>query len=143
MLRLTRRSEYGLMALALLARRDGSGYCSVREIVAELGIPRRLLAEILKDLAHAGIAAAMRGPGGGYRLCRPASELTLARIVSILEGPRFLSECDGGGACEMEPGCGIRAGIRSVAQRIHVLLEGVTLEEIAAAAPRELKREVR
>ena len=58
MLRLTKRSEYGLMALAFMAQ-SGQAYTSVREIVSELGIPRRLLAEVLKDLSHAEIVEAV------------------------------------------------------------------------------------
>ena len=59
MLRLTRRSEYGLMAMAYLAGQTPS-FTSVREIGDHLAIPRRLLAEVLKDLARGGIVKAWR-----------------------------------------------------------------------------------
>ena len=92
MFRLTRRSEYGLMALAFLARGQQQ-YTSVRTIVEDLQIPRRLLAEVLKDLSRARLVEAVRGPGGGYRLTMPADKLTLARAVEVLEGPSLVSEC--------------------------------------------------
>ena len=81
MLRLTRRSEYGLMALAYLASRPGE-YCSVREIVEELKLPKRLLAEVLKDLSRAELLEATRGPGGGYRLTQPAERLVAATATA-------------------------------------------------------------
>ncbi|TAH34508.1 MAG: Rrf2 family transcriptional regulator [Planctomycetota bacterium] len=137
MLRLTRRTEYGLMALALLAQKGGpaGGFCCVREIVDQLSVPRRLLAEILKDLSHAGLVCAARGPSGGYRLCRPASQLSLAEVVAVLEGPHLFADCTGGGRCGLEHGCTIRNGIRGVAARIQRLLADVSVQDIAGARP--------
>jgi Rrf2 family protein len=103
MLRLTRRSEYGLMALAFLASRPGA-YCSVREIVEELKMPKRLLAEVLKELSRAQVVEATRGPGGGYRLLNPAEDIPLARIVEVLEGPVAMTDCMAD-HCELEASC--------------------------------------
>ena len=109
MLRLTRRSEYGLMALAYLASRPGA-YCSVREIVEELKLPKRLLAEVLKDLSRAELLEATRGPGGGYRLTQPAERLALARVVEVLEGPVAMTDCMAH-SCDLEASCIIQTGI--------------------------------
>ena len=128
MLRLTRRSEYGLMALAYLAK-GGRTYTSVREIVADLSIPKRLLAEVLKELSRAGLVEAVRGPGGGYRLTLPPEELTLARVVEVLEGPALVSECTGG-TCDLSHGCTIQSGISGVAERIRAVLEEATLADL-------------
>ena len=130
MLRLTRRSEYGLMALAFLAR-GGREYTSVRQVVEHLSIPRRLLAEVLKDLSRAGLVEAVRGPGGGYRLTVDAEELTLARVVEVLEGPALVSECSDGGDCDLSAGCLIQSGIHGVARRIRAVLEECSLADLA------------
>jgi Rrf2 family protein len=129
-LRLTKRSEYGLMALAYMAQ-AGNTYTSVRSIVADLGIPRRLLAEVLKDLSRAELVEAVRGPGGGYRLTSPASSLSLARVVEILEGPVKVAECTDGGRCDLSPSCTIQSGIHVVAERIKSVLDTYTLAELA------------
>lgn len=130
MLRLTRRSEYGLMALAFLAR-GHKRYTSVRAIVEDLRIPRRLLAEVLKDLSRAGLVEAVRGPGGGYRLTMPAESLTLARAVEVLEGPSLVGDCTDGGDCSMSAGCLIQNGIHGVARRIKAVLEDCSLADLA------------
>ena len=130
MLRLTRRSEYGLMALAYLAR-GGRQYTSVRAIVDSLRIPRRLLAEVLKDLSRAGLVEAVRGPGGGYRLTVDADDLSLAKVVEVLEGPALVSECSDGGACDLSTGCLIQSGIHGVARRIREVLEECSLADLA------------
>lgn len=129
MLRLTRRAEYGLMAMAFLAGR-GPAHVSVREIGDELAIPRRLLAEVLKDLARSGLVEGARGPNGGYRLLAVPEELTLGRVVESLEGPIQVADCVDGGRCEHESGCAIQHGLRFVAGRIKQVLDQSTLSDL-------------
>jgi len=133
MLRLTRRSEYGLMALAFLASRPGE-YCSVREIVDELKTPKRLLAEVLKDLSRSELLEATRGPGGGYRLLIPAESLSLARVVEILEGPVAMTDCMAHN-CDLEASCIIQSGIGRVTQSIRDVLTDITVAELLPKTP--------
>ncbi len=132
MLRLTKRSEYGLMALAYLASKPGV-YCSVREIVARLGTPRRLLAEVLKALSQAKVVEATRGPGGGYRLKQPAESLSLTMVISILEGPVQVARCASDNGCDFQEICTIQDGIGQVAAQIQKVLDGYTLADICRA----------
>lgn len=118
------------MALAYMAQ-AGNTYSSVHSIVADLGIPRRLLAEVLKELSRAELVEAVRGPGGGYRLTSPASTLSLARVVEILEGPVKVADCADGGRCDLSPSCTIQSGIHVVAERIKSVLDTYTLAELA------------
>lgn len=131
-LRLTKRSEYGLMALAYMAQ-SGSAYTSVKSIVADLTVPRRLLAEVLKELSRASIVEAVRGPGGGYRLMQSPEDLSLAHVVEILEGPVKVADCADGGQCELSPSCTIQTGINVVANRIKSVLDTYSLAELAGA----------
>lgn len=131
------------MALAFMAQ-SGPAYTSVRSIVSDLGIPRRLLAEVLKDLSRANLVEAVRGPGGGYRLTTSPEDLSLARVVEILEGPVKVAECADGGRCDLSPSCTIQSGIHVVAERIKSVLDTYSLAELAGAneanavAPQEL-----
>jgi Rrf2 family protein len=136
MLRLTRRSEYGLMAMALLARRAPTFAC-VREIGDQLNVPRRLLAEVLKDLARGGLVEGARGPGGGYRLMDTPAALSLGRILEVLEGPIHVVDCSDDGACEHESSCVIQTGMRFVSGRIQDLLNQSTLADLEAGLPAE------
>lgn len=133
MLRLTRRSEYGLMALAFLAGR-GAAFTSVREMGDRLAVPRRLLAEVLKDLARGGLVEGARGPGGGYRLVGQPARLPLGRVVEVLEGPIHVADCSDGGNCEHEAVCSIQGGMRFVAGRIKSVLDQATLADLVAHA---------
>ncbi|RMH03555.1 MAG: Rrf2 family transcriptional regulator [Planctomycetota bacterium] len=133
MLRLTKRSEYGLMALAFLAAQEPGVYTSVREIVSRLGTPRRLLAEVLKALSQAKVVEATRGPGGGYRMRTPAEELSLSRVIAILEGPVNVARCASEDGCDFQEICTIQEGIAQVADRIKRVLDGYTLADIVRA----------
>jgi Rrf2 family protein len=77
--------DYGLRALLDLTT---SGVPKTAEnLAADQQLPARFLGAILADLRRAGIVASQRGADGGYRLARPASEITLAQVIRALDGP--------------------------------------------------------
>ena len=86
-MRLSKRTEYGVMATARLAdrARSGPGYLQSREIAENEQLPGKFLESILLALKSAGILESKVGAGGGYRLIREADELTIGEIVSVLE----------------------------------------------------------
>ena len=79
------RSRYGFRALAQLARRGHESPVSLSSIAEDELIPIRYLEQIFGKLRSAGIVCGRRGPGGGYVLCKPPSEITLLEVVEILE----------------------------------------------------------
>jgi Rrf2 family protein len=136
MIKLTKRTEYGLIALLHLADREGQ-VVPVREIGDRYPVPRRVLAEVLKDLGRAGIVQSQRGAAGGYWLTRPAGAVTLGQVVTALEGEPSLTSCQDLGAsrsdgeCEVTPMCPIRSPLQRLRQGIWALLEGTTLRSLA------------
>ncbi|MBL8861359.1 MAG: Rrf2 family transcriptional regulator [Planctomycetes bacterium] len=135
MLQLTKRTEYGLIALIHLADRGGV-VVSVREIGESYPVPRRLLAEVLKDLARAGLVESQRGATGGYTLTRPADRITLGDVVAALEGAPLLTGCEGhdehaGTACEVQPVCPIRSPLQRLREGLWRLLERTTLQSLS------------
>lgn len=122
------------MAMAYLAGQTPT-FTSVREIGDHLSIPRRLLAEVLKDLARGGMVEGARGPGGGYRLLGSAAQIPLGKVVEVLEGPIQVADCSDGGCCEHESACIIQTGMRFVASRIKNVLDESTLADLVAAPP--------
>jgi Rrf2 family protein len=99
---LSMASVYGLRALIYIAaKKDGAGFVRAREMSAELGISSPFLAKILQSLTHAGILTSTRGPHGGVMLTRPAEDVTVLDIITVLEGPDYFNHCLLG-----LPGCG-------------------------------------
>jgi Rrf2 family protein len=134
MLQLTKKTEYGLIALVHLADRGGE-LVSVREIGERYPIPKRLLAEVLKDLARAELVQSQRGAAGGYSLARSAEAITLGQIVAALEGRPQLSNCEGSSParhseCEMQGICRIRAPLHRLREHLVELLERTTLASL-------------
>jgi Rrf2 family protein len=83
---LTSLSLHALRALAYLARHEGGGFVPVDAIADAEGLRTPFLAKALGELAAARVVIASRGPGGGYRLARPAGTITLLEVVEAVEG---------------------------------------------------------
>jgi Rrf2 family protein len=159
-LQFTKRTEYGLIALVHLMERQGE-FVSVREICERQPIPRRLVAEVLKELGRAQLVDSQRGAGGGYCLALPPENITLGRVIAALEGAPGLTSCGsqeianisrlpgaaadagtsttsgiyGDGECDVRPTCPIRSPIHTVRDHLWGLLERTTLRSLGAPAP--------
>ncbi len=140
MFSLTKRTGYALVALSHLARLPEGELASAREIGERFGVPVPLLMNVLKRLAAAGYVASVRGVRGGYRLARPAVEISLADVVSAIEGPVALAEClaDGDGRdgcrCQVLARCPLVGPLRKVHRRLQGVLADTTLAELAGQA---------
>ena len=96
--------DYGILVLTEIARRNAC--VSTTELAAAYGVSATIVAKVLKKLARAGLVTSERGSRGGYRLARPAGEVTLRAIVTALEGPISLTFCSSGtssGRCRTRP----------------------------------------
>lgn len=85
-MKLTRRSEYALLALIHLARAKGEGYVAVAAIAGAQGLPAKFLEQLLMALKRARLVKSQKGPHGGYRLARPAEKISLAEVIRLLDG---------------------------------------------------------
>jgi Rrf2 family cysteine metabolism transcriptional repressor len=85
-LRLTRRSEYALLALIHLARAKGEGFVTVAAMAEAQGLPAKFLEQLLMALKRARLVKSQKGPHGGYRLARPAEKISLAEVIRLLDG---------------------------------------------------------
>lgn len=104
-MRLTARSEYGLLALIDLACRPGEGPVSARGVAERQRIPGKFLEQLFASLRKAGLVTAVRGAHGGFELSRPASAITVLDVVEALEGPLKPTLCGGGSTCERGDAC--------------------------------------
>ncbi len=87
-MRISAKTDYALRALVELAAAGADGRPVKGErIAAAQAIPLRFLENILLELRHAGFVESRRGAEGGYRLARPAAEITLADIIRAIDGP--------------------------------------------------------
>ena len=87
-MKLSAKAEYACLAVIALARQGlDSTPVRVREIAETHGIPERYLVQILIQLKGAGLVYSTRGSAGGYRLARPAEQISLLEVLTSIEGP--------------------------------------------------------
>lgn len=133
MLKLTKKSDYGLIALQHFTLHAGGESASAKKIAELYSIPLPLLSKILQKLARSGFLAASAGAAGGYRLARDPRRISALEVVRSLEGPVLTTQCrSGAGACERQKFCTVREPLGKVNGRIIQLLESITLAELVA-----------
>ena len=140
MLNLTRKVDYAMIAVAHLCLMPDGELASAREIAGRYGVPAGLLANIMQDLARAGIVRSVRGTKGGYQLARPASEVNALMVFEALQGRFRFAECTGLGdeestSCPTWSCCPVKSSVGMMHERIREVLESVTFEDIAAGEP--------
>ena len=132
-MRVSAKTDYALRAALELAAAPDEKPVKGERIATAQAIPLRFLENILMQLRHAGLVESRRGADGGYRLARPAAEVTLADVIRAIDGP--LAGVSGArpetldftGVAEpmRDVWIAVRASLRGV-------LEGVTLADVVA-----------
>jgi len=132
-MRVSAKVDYALRAMAELAAAP-PGWTTAEQLASAQRIPPKFLESILAQLRSGGLVASQRGAEGGYRLARPAGEISVAEIIRELEGP--IATVRGVRPDELDYG-GAAAGLRDVwlelRTQIRGVLEQTTLADIAAA----------
>ncbi len=136
MLRLTKKADYGLMALKYLAEQalvTGSPVAqSAKDIADAYHIPPQLLAKILQTLTRGGILVSTAGTNGGYVLARPASEINAFDVIRTIDGPLFITSCITiHGTCDLAGHCTIKEPLRKVNDSIKDLLTDIRVSDLA------------
>ncbi len=134
MLRLSKKTDYGLLALRHLGVRSAEGPSSAREIAAAYGIPEPVLAKILQSLKTAGIVTSRKGKSGGYVLARPPTDISVMQVLSAIEGGATLVTCNfrSSDDCELFTRCGIKDPLERLNDKVMSTLRQTTLDEICA-----------
>lgn len=139
-MRLTSFTDFGLRMLMRMAG-DPSRAFSSAELADDLGLSRNHLAKIIQHLARSGLIDTRRGGGGGAALARPAAQIRLGEIISLLEEGQPLVECfdADGGSCSIDARCRLKARLRSAEAAFLADLNRSTLADIALTSlPRTL-----
>lgn len=132
-LELTKRADYGIRAAVALAAAAPGDRLSVRRIAEEQSIPVRFLTQVMVDLVGAGLVEARPGRTGGYRLARPATELTILEVVEAIEGDSRRRTCVlRGGPCNVAGMCEVHAVFAAAQDGLLAVLGGTSLATVVA-----------
>ncbi len=131
MLKLTKKADYGLIALKHLALRSATESVSTKDIAEAYGIPLPLLSKILQRLARNGFLKSEQGTNGGYRLAREARFITALDVIRSIDGPIILTACfTDHNECTHSDRCSVREPLRKVHEGILRLLQNITIADI-------------
>lgn len=130
MLRVSRLTDYATVVMTCIAAHPVDVLSTV-QIAEETRLELPTVSKLLKALGHANLVESFRGVNGGYRLSRPASEISLAEIVVALEGPIGMTECSAvEGQCDRESQCGVRGSWQKVNSILDNALRAVSLADM-------------
>jgi len=135
---LSSKTKYGIHALIFLTHRYGKGFVAIKEISDGEAIPRRFLETILLDLKGAGLLTSRAGPSGGYALRITPKDLSLGKVIRLLEGPLALTPCVSlnnyapCADCRSEAECSLKLSMKKVRDATANILDEVTFQELAA-----------
>jgi Rrf2 family transcriptional regulator, cysteine metabolism repressor len=137
MFKLSKKSDYGLMAINYIDSHEAEGIASTKRIAEEYSIPVELLAKILQRLARSGIIIGQNGPKGGYILSRGLSKISVAEVIQAIEGPIGIVSCyhDESSPCMQISKCTVRSPIKKIQDNIVQYLNSITLDEMNHLMP--------
>ena len=133
MLRLSKKSEYALIALQYIALNKGR-IVSAKEIAEYYGISFEFVAKTLQVLVRQKFITSQQGATGGYLLLRQASEISVAHVLEAVEGKMQIVECcgeSGTGECSMHGRCTIKTPMGILQRRMNEVLASMTIHQMA------------
>lgn len=129
---LTQTGEYALRAMVYMARKGEGVFCGVREIAAATDVPANYLAKILQQLARAGVLDSQKGFGGGFKVARKLSKITLLDIIDPLERVDKFRQCVlGQRLCNDEVACPLHHTWKAISGQYLGSLQNTTLQDVA------------
>lgn len=139
MLKISKLTDYAILILGQMAHDAGHTHTAAG-LAEATGVAPPTVSKILKALGKAGVLKSTRGAYGGYALAQPPERTSVAAVISALEGPIALTECEGErGGCEQSPVCHARGSWDVINRAVRSALESVSLADMArpAAKPPE------
>lgn len=129
MLRISKMTDYAILAMVELARYGG--ILSAQRVAERVHVETPTISKVLKMLTQAGLVSSSRGANGGYRVARGASEINVAEIIAAIEGPIAMTECSvEQGLCSVEHSCTMRSNWQRISLAVARALQKVSLAEM-------------
>ena len=131
MLRISKLADYGTVVMVYLAKYPHQ-LCNARDIALHTHLAVPTVSKLLKRLTAAGLLTSVRGAAGGYRLQRPATEMSVAEIIYALDEYRGLTQCSlQPNECSLQGVCHIQGNWQLISQAIVSALDSVSLAALA------------
>jgi Rrf2 family protein len=135
MFKLSKKTEYGILALQHMAAMDNGRVTTVKEMSENYKIPHSLLAKICQQLAKSEIISSIQGSRGGYALSRGATDISLADVMEAIEGPIHIVDCNlDHHTCGRDEDCTLKTGLNTIEAQMANFLNKITLQDFAVTS---------
>lgn len=131
-MRLTTKGRYAVTAMLDLAINYTEGPITLSDISKRQGISLSYLEQLFSKLRKRGLVDSARGPGGGYRLSRAATEIAVAEVISAVDESIDVTRCGGEGNCQGDGNCLTHELWCDLSRQIHDFLENISLGQLVA-----------
>ncbi len=132
MFKLSKKADYGLIAMKHLANHRDQHACSANEIAEEYGISATLMAKVLQKLAKHTLVAAKHGSTGGYQLAKDPGRISALEVITAIDGPVLITSCvTSHGTCDATDRCSVKEPLRRVNESIMEVLQTVTVAHLS------------
>ena len=128
-MRLSTKGRYSVTAMMDLAIHDKAGPVTLADISQCQGISLSYLEQLFAKLRKSGLVKGVRGPGGGYRLAKPANEISIGEIISAVDESVDVTRCAGRADCDNGDACLTHELWTELSERLHDFLNGITLSQ--------------
>jgi len=128
-MKLSTKGRYAVTAMIDLALHDRRGPVTLGDISECQGISLSYLEQLFAKLRKQGLVEGVRGPGGGYRLGRPSSQITIADIITAVDEKLDATRCQGQGNCKKGERCLTHQLWHDLSQRLYNFLDDITLAQ--------------
>lgn len=135
-MRLTTKGRFAVTAMADLTMRCEHGPVTMAAISERQKISLSYLEQLFGKLRRSKIVESVRGPGGGYYLARPATEITISEIIVAVDEPMDATKCGGKGNCHDDRQCITHDLWMGLNEKIHEYLNSVTLQQLVDSQAR-------
>ncbi len=138
MFKLSKKADYGLIAMKHLANHRDQHACSANEIAEEYGISATLMAKVLQKLAKNTLVAAKHGSTGGYQLAKDPGRISALEVITAIDGPVLITSCvTSHGTCDATDRCSVKEPLRRVNESIMEVLQTVTVAQLSEDTQQE------
>ncbi len=128
-MKLSTKGRYAVTAMMDLALHDRQGPVTLADISQTQGISLSYLEQLFAKLRRAGLVEGVRGPGGGYRLAKMPSQITVAKIITAVDESVDVTRCGGEGDCQDGERCLTHELWNELSERLYEFLDGISLDQ--------------
>lgn len=131
MLRISKLTDYAILVMVELCANPG-GVLSAQALAERCGLELPTVSKVLKTLGRSGLVSSQRGVNGGYRAAAGADGVSVADVISAMEGPIAMTECSvHEGLCSVEANCSARDNWQRVSQAVAGALQNISLADMS------------